>query len=135
MQTSINVSITINYNIYIYITFVLSIIDKFRQMAKGIKTGGRTKGAVNKTTTEIREHFQKLVSDNLEQLDSDLKSLEPLQRLRMVIELSKFVVPTLRATELNTGAENGLKPLVINLGTGMRPEEIREISEALENKY
>ena len=53
----------------------------------------------------------------------------------MIIELSKFVVPTLRATELNTGAENGLKPLVINLGTGMRPEEIREISEALENKY
>ena len=104
-------------------------------MAKGIKTGGRTKGAVNKTTTEIREHYQKLVSDNLEQLDKDLKSLEPLQRLRMVIELSKFVVPTLRATELNTGAENGLKPLVINLGTGMRPEEIREISEALEHKY
>ena len=71
----------------------------------------------------------------MEQLDSGLKSLEPLQRLRMVIELSKFVVPTLRATELTAGAENGFKPLVINLGTGMRPEEIREISEALEKKY
>ena len=104
-------------------------------MATGAKTGGRTKGTVNKTTAEIREHYQKLVSDNLEQLDSDLKSLEPLQRLRMVIELSKFVVPTLRATELTAGAENGFKPLVINLGTGMRPEEIREISEALEKKY
>ena len=104
-------------------------------MATGIKTGGRTKGAVNKTTTEIREHFQKLVSDNLEQLDSDLKSLEPLQRLKMVVELSKFIVPTLKATELTAGAENGFKPLVINLGTGMRPEEIREISEALEKKY
>ena len=104
-------------------------------MAKGVKTGGRTKGTANKTTAEIRERFQNLVSNNLTQLDSDIKSLEPLQRLKMIIELSKFVVPTLRATELNTGAENGLKPLVINLGTGMRPEEIREISEALENKY
>ena len=104
-------------------------------MAKGIKTGGRTAGAVNKTTAEIREHFQNLVSDNLEQLDSDLKSLEPLQRLKMVIELSKFVVPTLKATEVTAGAENGFNPIVINLGTGMRPEEIREISEALENKY
>lgn len=84
-------------------------------MATGIKTGGRTKGAVNKTTTEIREHYQKLVSDNLEQLDSDLKSLEPLQRLKMVIELSKFIVPTLKATELTTGAENGFNPIVINL--------------------
>lgn len=104
-------------------------------MATGAKTGGRTKGTVNKTTAEIREHYQKLVSDNLEQLDSDLKSLEPLQRLKMVVELSKFIVPTLKATELTAGAENGFKPLVINLGTGMRPEEIREISEALEKKY
>lgn len=104
-------------------------------MAKGIKTGGRTTGAVNKTTAEIREHYQNLVSNNLEQLDSDLKSLEPLQRLKMIIEISKFVVPTLKATELTTDKENGFNPIVINLGTGMRPQEIREISEALENKY
>ena len=104
-------------------------------MAKGVKTGGRTAGAVNKTTAEIREHFQNLVSDNLEQLNEDLKRLEPLQRLKMIIELSKFVVPTMKATELTTGNENGLNPIVINLGTGMRPEEIREISEALEAKY
>jgi hypothetical protein len=104
-------------------------------MATGIKTGGRTAGTLNKTTTEIREHYQKLVSDNLEQLDSDLKSLEPLQRLKMIIELSKFIVPTMKATELTAGNENGLYPIVINLGTGMRPEEIKEISEALEIKY
>lgn len=93
-------------------------------MATGIKTGGRTAGTVNKTTVEIREHYQKLVSDNLEQLDSDLKSLEPLQRLKVIIELSKFIVPTLKATELTAGAENGFNPIIINLGTGMRPEEI-----------
>ncbi len=70
-------------------------------MAKGIKTGGRTKGALNKTTTEIREHYQNLISDNLEQLKSDLKELEPLARLKIIIELSKFVVPTLKAQDLN----------------------------------
>ncbi len=69
-------------------------------MAKGIKTGGRTKGALNKTTAEIREHYQNLVSDNLEQLKSDLKELEPLARLKIIIELSKFVVPTLKAQDL-----------------------------------
>lgn len=82
-------------------------------MAIGVKTGGRTAGAVNKTTSEIREHYQNLVSNNLEQLDNDLKSLEPLQRLKMVIELSKFIVPTLKATELNAGTENGFNPIVI----------------------
>ena len=69
-------------------------------MARGIKTGGRTKGTPNKTTSEIREHFQNLITENLGQLNQDLKSLEPLQRLKMIIELSKFVVPTLKATDL-----------------------------------
>ena len=69
-------------------------------MARGIKTGGRTKGTPNKTTSEIREHFQKLITENLGQLNQDLKELEPLQRLKMIIELSKFVVPTLKATDL-----------------------------------
>lgn len=80
-------------------------------MAIGVKTGGRTAGAVNKTTKEIREHFQNLVSNNLEQLDNDLKTLEPLQRLKIIIELSKFVVPTLKATELTTDIENKFQPI------------------------
>ena len=70
------------------------------------KTGGRVAGIPNKTTAEIREHYKNLVSDNLEQLDSDLKSLEPLQRLKIIIELSKFVVPTMKATELSWELEN-----------------------------
>jgi hypothetical protein len=91
-------------------------------MAKGVKTGGRTKGAVNKTTTEIREHFQNLVSNNLDQLNNDLKSLEPLHRLKIIIELSKFVVPTLKATELTTDIENGFRPIILNLGSGIKPD-------------
>ena len=82
---------------------------------KGVRNAnGRPKGAVNLITAEIREHFQNLVSDNLEQLDSDLKSLEPLQRLKIIIELSKFVVPTLKATELITGDENGFNAITIS---------------------
>jgi hypothetical protein len=98
----------------------------------GQKFGGRTKGAVNKTTIEIREHFQNLVSDNLEQLNDDLNSLEPLQRLKVVIELAKFVVPTLKATELTAVTENGFNPIVINF---MEAEEIKRINVELEAKY
>ena len=100
----------------------------------GQKYGGRTAGAVNKTTAEIREHYQNLVSNNLEQLDNDLKSLEPLQRLKMIIELSKFVVPTLKATELTTtGTENGFNPIIINLGTGTSPDAIKKIDNDYSN--
>ncbi len=93
-------------------------------MAKGIKTGGRTKGAINKTTAEIREHFQNLISDNLDQLKEDLNGLDSLQRLKMIIELSKFVVPTLKATELTTtGTDNGFKPITITI---VRPDEYND---------
>jgi ABC-type transporter Mla subunit MlaD len=95
-------------------------------MAKGIKTGGRTAGAVNKTTAEIRESFQNLVSDNLEQLNKDLNSLEPLQRLKVVIEIAKFVVPTLKATELTTEIDKSFKPIVIKLESGISLLELKE---------
>lgn len=84
-------------------------------MATGIKTGGRSKGTQNKTTTEIREHYQNLISNNLGQLNEDLSSLEPLQRLKIIIELSKFVVPTLKATDLTTNAnEENFQKVIIN---------------------
>ncbi|MFI0490059.1 hypothetical protein [Flavobacterium sp.] len=86
-------------------------LDKWQQ---GLKQG-RPAGSVNKTTAEIRERFQNLVSNNLEQLDNDLKTLKPLQRLKMIIELLKFVVPTLKATELTTGGE---MQTVIKIGFG-----------------
>jgi hypothetical protein len=112
-------------------------------MAKGIKTGGRTAGVVNKTTAEIREHFQNLVSNNLDQLNEDLKIIAPLYRIKLIIELAKFVVPTLKATELTTDKENGFSPIVINLGTGIAPErqeeimreEINRINTELDAKY
>ena len=53
----------------------------------------------------------------------------------MIIELSKFVVPTLKATELTTGIENGFLPIVINLGNGISPEEVKTINAELEAKY
>ncbi len=57
------------------------------------KSKGRPKNSSNKITSEIRRHYQTLISDNLEQLKIDLKSLEPLARLKIIIELSKLVLP------------------------------------------
>ena len=90
----------------------------------GQKHGGRTKGTPNKNTNEIREQFQNLINDNFEQLESDLKELKPFERIKVLIELSKFVLPTLKATELSTSTgESGFKPIIINLGNGNKPDE------------
>ncbi len=69
----------------------------------------------------------------MERLDNDLKSLEPLQRLKMIIELSKFVVPTLKANELTTiGTENGFNPITVHI---INEDELKRINAELEAKY
>jgi hypothetical protein len=85
-------------------------------MANGIKTGGRQKGTPNKTTNEIREKYQLLITESLEQLSEDIKTLEPKDRLKVIIELSKFVIPTLKATELTTDINTDVfNPVIIAL--------------------
>ena len=67
----------------------------------GEKFGGRKKGTPNKTTAEIREFIQTLLGDNMETIQSDLDQLEPKDRIQTMIQLAKFVLPTLKAMELN----------------------------------
>lgn len=66
----------------------------------GKKYGGREAGTPNKITAEIREKFTLLVDNNLNRLQDDIDKLEPRDRLKMIIELSKFVLPTLKSTEI-----------------------------------
>lgn len=66
----------------------------------GNNLGGRKKGSVNKSTSDVRAAFQKLVEDNLKQIEKDLEQLEPGQRIKMIIELSKFILPTLKAANI-----------------------------------
>ncbi|SHG73663.1 hypothetical protein SAMN05444372_10990 [Flavobacterium micromati] len=101
-------------------------------MATGIKTGGRTKGTPNRNTTEIREQFQSLINDNLAQMNSDLKALEPKERIKAIIDLAKFVLPTLKATELSTTTENAFIPIVVNITT---PEDVKRMINEFNDQY
>ena len=76
---------------------------------------GRKKGKPNKSTEQIRGKFEQLVEGNLDLLDADIKSMKPRDRVKAIIELSKFVLPTLRSTTIEEQAE-GFKPIQI---TGM----------------
>ena len=70
---------------------------------KGNNLGGRTPGAKNKTTETIRNAFNELLENNLSTLQKDLDSLEPKDRLKFIIDLSAFVIPKLKATEIVLG--------------------------------
>jgi len=78
-----------------------------------INTSGRPPGTPNKTTAEVRQAFALLLEQNIDVLNKDIKSLDSYQRLKIILELAKFVVPTLKATELTTNQNTEVKPVII----------------------
>lgn len=63
---------------------------------------GRPNGSPNKITNEIRIQYSNLIAANIDRMQTDLDSLKPRERLEMIIALSRFVVPTMRAVELKS---------------------------------
>ena len=88
-------------------------------METRIKTGGRKAGTPNKITKDLREKFKLLIEDNVDKLQNDIEQLEPKDRIKVLIDLSKFVLPTLRATDIKTNTDY-FTPTIINLGNGIK---------------
>ena len=88
----------------------------------GQKFGGRTKGTPNRNTDEIRQNFQQLIENNLTTLENDIKELEPKDRIKAILDLSKFVLLSIKAKELSTVDDRNIRPIVISLGSGINPE-------------
>ena len=71
-------------------------------MAKGIKTGGRVKGAENKITKEIKQAFKELVEMNLGNITkwmSEVAKENPAKALEFMHSFAQFNVPMLARTE------------------------------------
>jgi hypothetical protein len=83
--------------------------DSKGRLKKGVKLNpkGRTKGTPNKSTAEIREAYQKLVDDNLDNMKVWLEKVaedDPNKALDMMLKLSEYFIPKLARQEL-TGAD------------------------------
>ena len=77
-------------------------------------------GIPNRATNEVRKAFQLLVENNLERLQNDLDELEPKDRIKIILEMAKFILPTLQAVSVDDLRENeaqGFNVLTINLTT------------------
>tara|TARA_R110001583_G_scaffold171820_1_gene325552 strand:- start:334 stop:573 length:240 start_codon:yes stop_codon:yes gene_type:complete len=72
-------------------------------MATGIKTGGRTKGTLNKTTKEIRIVLKDVINNELLNIDTLLTQLEPKERLELVIKLIPYVLPKVESVNYSLG--------------------------------
>ncbi len=86
------------------------------------KYGGRQSGTPNAITAQTREMFGLLLSESLDGLKKDLSDLSAKDRVKAIIDIARFILPTLKAVELNTPATD-FNPVIIKLGCGINPNE------------
>ena len=87
----------------------------FTKNDKNINRSGRKNGSTNKTTHEIRAKYLELIENNFDQLETDLQTLKASERVKAIIELSKFILPTLKATEMSLSNETKFQAIEIEL--------------------
>lgn len=57
------------------------------------KTGGRTTGTPNKVTSTLKEFIKGIINNNRDQIEKDLKALQPKERLMILERLMQYIVP------------------------------------------
>jgi hypothetical protein len=63
------------------------------------KIGGRRKGSKNKTTQEIRDAIQLVLSDKVDQLADDLAKMDKFKQWTILNSVAKYVLPTLNKND------------------------------------
>ena len=59
----------------------------------GKKYGGREKGTPNRLTKELRTILKNVLYNELENIEELLETLEPKERIELVIKLIPFILP------------------------------------------
>ena len=105
-------------------------------MNKRIKTGGRQKGSLNKTTIEVKQKLEDIWNSfDLEDLRSDIKKLEPKERLNVLLTISEYLAPKLQRQTIEIEAEEKQAGTIQIVLTDAVKEEMRQIGKILEDEY
>jgi hypothetical protein len=78
---------------------------------------GKPKGAVNKTSNKIREAFQKLIEDNLDNMTTWLTEVaadDPKAALDIVTKLGEYTTPKLARVENKHEVDEGITEIQLN---------------------
>ncbi len=71
-------------------------------MFKGVRNdAGRPLGAINKSTRLVKETIASILEDNLELFKERLLELNSKEFVKAYMDLTKYVIPTLKAVEID----------------------------------
>lgn len=92
---------------------------------------GRPKGTPNRITQDVRAWLSAVIDGNRKQMERDLKTLEPKDRLQMLEKLMQYVIPkqqTVRADlEIDTPKLDQRTPEEVEAAIA-RYEEMRRLA-------
>ena len=108
-------------------------MGEFKGGDHNINRAGRKPGTKNKTTKHIREAYQKLTEDNLDNMSiwiSQIASEDPAKAMDTMIKLSEYILPKLQRTELTGNDGNDLfKNIKFEFGPDANDHEGRDIPD------
>ena len=81
---------------------------------------GRPKGSVGKSNNKIRETFQLLLENNIEKIQEDLNELEPKDRIKLLLNLSNYILPKLRSIDLQSVIEETITTTSVRSARALR---------------
>lgn len=70
------------------------------------KTGGRKGGTQNRITRDIKEAYRQLIEDNISNLTKWMERIaakDPEKAIKILSELSEYVIPKLARTDITSG--------------------------------
>jgi len=102
----------------------------FKGGDENINREGRPKGVPNKTTKQIREAYQKLTEDNLDNMTVWLAQIaadSPEKAMDLMLRLSEYIIPKLARTEVTgNDGEDLFKNIKFEFGPDINDSNNRE---------
>lgn len=94
-----------------------------------INRAGKKPGTKNKTTRAVREAYQKLTEDNLDNMTlwlADIAADDPAKAMDLMLRLSEYIIPKLARQEITgNDGEDLFKNVKFNFGPDINSTEDR----------
>jgi len=111
----------------------------FRGGDENINRAGKKPGTINKTTKHIREAYQKLTEDNLDNMSlwlAQIAAEDPAKAMDTMIRLSEYILPKLARTELiGQDGDDLFKNIKFEFGPDANDQTGREQGDFDLNEY